>query len=305
MSRSLWHFCSFTLSLVDIRQGPNALAAAWSHRYPIAFIASTTQRRLPRHPATSLLCSISLLSMAPAARIHHYRFGSSVGRSALFRNSNNHNDGDGDGDGGEDDNSQKKEKLIGPAIQPRRPNENTYWVIPNKFLAGEYPGDRSGTKEATRQKLRAYLNLGVTCFFDLTVAEETHEYESILKELEQERAAVNNSSNSNKTVEYHRYPIPDFGIPSNPILMKHLLREMDRAMYERNRTVYVHCRGGIGRTGTTVGCFLKQYGNYVDGEEALQELNRLFQTSRKSLESSYSPETPDQIRFVKEWNSKR
>ena len=85
--------------------------------------------------------------------------------------------------------------------------------------------------------------------------------------------------------------------------MKELLEEMNRAMKERKQIAYVHCRGGIGRTGTTVGCFLKQYGNYDDGEEALQELNRLFQTSGRSMESSYSPETTDQIRFVKEWNS--
>ena len=104
-------------------------------------------------------------------------------------------------------------------------------------------------------------------------------------------------------MEYHRFSIPDFGIPSDPSLMKELLEEMNRAMKERKQIAYVHCRGGIGRTGTTVGCFLKQYGNYDDGEEALQELNRLFQTSGRSMESSYSPETTDQIRFVKEWNS--
>eukprot|EP00957_Ditylum_brightwellii_P026272 1987188-Ditylum_brightwellii.AAC.1 len=82
--------------------------------------------------------------------------------------------------------------------------------------------------------------------------------------------------------------------------MSRILDTIDEAIWERNHTVYVHCRGGIGRTGTAVGCFLVRRGN--TGEEALEEVNRLFQNSGRSRESWSSPETTEQIDFVRNWN---
>jgi protein-tyrosine phosphatase len=64
--------------------------------------------------------------------------------------------------------------------------------------------------------------------------------------------------------------------------------------------VYVHCRGGIGRTGTTVGCYLARHG--YGGEEALAEVNKLFQNSNRSFESSCSPETKAQMTMIQEWD---
>lgn len=26
-------------------------------------------------------------------------------------------------------------------LDPQKPNANTYWILPGKFLAGDYPGD--------------------------------------------------------------------------------------------------------------------------------------------------------------------
>ena len=73
---------------------------------------------------------------------------------------------------------------------------------------------------------------------------------------------------------------------------------MDAAV-ARDKTVYVHCVGGIGRTGTTVGCYLVRHGN--DGETALKEVDRLFQNSDRSQESWTSPETRQQMDFVRKW----
>lgn len=283
MPRSMRLLYSVTLSLVSRRGRASTLATAWS---PAFFSCSYVSQRTHHTSLPPIIPS----SFAPTRA----SFGG--GSVSLFHHSSSTtttNDSNGDSK------NENKKKLVGPAVQPPRPNDNTYWVIPNAFIAGEYPGDSSGTIDATRQKLRAYLDLGVTAFFDLTFPGENTEYESTLKD---EALAVTRLHN-NKTVEYHRYSIPNFGIPSDPNLMKELLEEMHGAMNERKQTVYIHCRGGIGRTGTTVGCFLKQYGNYENGDDALQELNRLFQTSGRSMESSYSPETPDQIHFVKEWNS--
>jgi hypothetical protein len=48
---------------------------------------------------------------------------------------------------------------------PPRPDPNTYWVVPGKLLAGEYPG--APDSEETRRRLRRFLAAGVRHFIDL------------------------------------------------------------------------------------------------------------------------------------------
>ena len=74
---------------------------------------------------------------------------------------------------------------------------------------------------------------------------------------------------------------------------------LDEAILRDNKTVYLHCRGGIGRTGTAVGCYLARHG--YGGEEALSTGNALFQNSDPCYDSSYSPETHAQRKMVKNW----
>jgi hypothetical protein len=157
------------------------------------------------------------------------------------------------------------EKMRGPDVQPPRPNDNTYWVT-DSFVAGEYPADKRGEAES-RIKLR----------------------QAMLKE---------EATKKKIPVRYRRLSIQDFGVPSKEE-MKTILDTIDSALVD-NKKVYVHCRGGIGRTGTTVGCFLARHGN--TGEEALDEVSRLFQFSNRSYESSSSPETNAQMNFVRDWN---
>jgi protein-tyrosine phosphatase len=68
---------------------------------------------------------------------------------------------------------------------------------------------------------------------------------------------------------------------------------------EANRGVYVHCFGGIGRTGTVVGCWLLRHGlaSRDNVEEVLARL-RLKDTERASRRS---PETDIQRRFMTNW----
>ena len=84
--------------------------------------------------------------------------------------------------------------------------------------------------------------------------------------------------------------------------MVKILNAIDAAVVQ-NQKVYVHCAGGIGRTGTTVGCYLVRHGN--DGQAALQEVNRLFQYSDRSMTSWNSPETAEQMQFVRDWKENR
>lgn len=72
--------------------------------------------------------------------------------------------------------------------------------------------------------------------------------------------------------------IPDFGIPVQELMIS-MFDKIDEAI-QQNQKVYVNCRGGIGRTGTTAGYFLARHGN--GGEEALDEVNSLFQKSDRT-----------------------
>ena len=181
--------------------------------------------------------------------------------------------------------------MQGPAIQPPRPNSCTYWVS-SRVLAGEHPTDRRGI-ETTKRKLRQYLKLGVTVFIDLTEPGQKMDYQDLLQELAME---IPESDPAN-SLEYYRLSVPDFDIPTVEG-MQQILDTMDAAV-ARDKTIYVHCAGGIGRTGTTVGCYLVRHGN--DGETALKEVDRLFQNSDRSQESWTSPETRQQMDFVRKW----
>jgi hypothetical protein len=58
------------------------------------------------------------------------------------------------------------------------PTPNSYWVEPEKLLAGEYPG--STYLARTRQTLRQLVQANVTVFIDLTQEKEFVEYERTL-----------------------------------------------------------------------------------------------------------------------------
>ena len=63
----------------------------------------------------------------------------------------------------------------------------------------------------------------------------------------------------------------------------------DDAELQTGRKIYLHCWGGIGRTGTTVGCYLVRSGK--TGEEALRQLAEWLENVPKSYYHHVSPET--------------
>jgi len=168
-----------------------------------------------------------------------------------------------------------------------RPIQESYWVEPGRFLAGEYPGKFS--PESTRQRIDALLEAGFNTFIDLTKPNETIPYISILFE---------QAKHYDIEVQHHSYPIGDFGLPTREKMMR-ILNTLDKSLSE-GRKVYLHCWGGIGRTGTTVGCYLVRHGK--TGDEALRQLAEWWQTVPKSQIHSHSPETRAQADFILKWN---
>jgi ADP-ribosyl-[dinitrogen reductase] hydrolase len=180
-----------------------------------------------------------------------------------------------------------------PDATAPRPNLNSYWVIPRKFLAGEYPGDKDLVK--AREKISRFLEVGVRHFFDLTEIGEYGllPYEAILSE--ESRAA-------NVTATYQRYPIRDISVPRDAEYLVEILFAIDRRIWQGG-VVYVHCWGGVGRTGLVVACWLQEHGRTPDA--ALAELSAKWRTVNKSSRKPQSPETPMQMDWVNTWPQRR
>jgi protein-tyrosine phosphatase len=167
-----------------------------------------------------------------------------------------------------------------------RPIPRSYWVREGTLLAGVYPGEVDD--EAAREKIRSLLRAGVTFFLDLTEEGEytLKPYLHLLKEVEAEEG---------RPAQHRRMAIRDLDTPSVEE-MTSILDEIDRALADKH-IVYVHCWGGIGRTGTVVGCFLARNG--MPGEEAIARIAELRRGTPKDWR--LSPEMPAQCEMVRAW----
>ena len=162
------------------------------------------------------------------------------------------------------------------------------------FSLSEYPGDEDPIK--AREKIKRFLAVGVRHFVDLT---EFGEYEFVPYEaiLSQESRAANT------TATYQRFPIRDISVPRDAEYLAEILFAIDRRI-RQGGAVYVHYRGGVGRTGLVVACWLQEHGRTLD--VALGELSEKWRTVKKSFgQQSESPETPEQVDWVKTWPQRR
>ena len=172
--------------------------------------------------------------------------------------------------------------------QQARPIPDSYWVSPN-FLAGEYPGSRH--EDEARQKLRALLEAGITFFLDLTEEIERNvslkPYHTLLDE---------EAAKLGRKVQYRRIPIRDVEVPP-PETMAKILTALDEAL-AAGKKVYVHCWGGVGRTGTVVGCYMVRHG--MGGEAAIRKIAEL----RKGTPDEWktAPQTQAQRNMILNWH---
>jgi protein-tyrosine phosphatase len=157
------------------------------------------------------------------------------------------------------------------------PIADSYRVGESQLFAGEYPGALNA--EEARRKVETLAAAGIDLLVDLTEEGELVPYFDHLPD----------------RVEYARRPIRDLGLPSQDEMIG-ILDLIDDGL-ERGRSVYVHCWGGVGRTGTVVGCFLVRHG--ASGEEAIA---RIEQWRRYTPDGRRpSPETTAQWRMIVEW----
>jgi protein-tyrosine phosphatase len=148
------------------------------------------------------------------------------------------------------------------------------------LLAGFYPGD--STEQKAAQKLTALLDAGIRSVVNLMEEDEQNYNDQPFRQYE--KSLMTLAAERSLEISYKRIPIIDRDIPS-VATMQTILDTLDSAL-ARDLATYVHCWGGIGRTGTVVGCYLAQNGIAL-GDDA---------TSHRP-----SPENERQRALIRQW----
>ena len=163
---------------------------------------------------------------------------------------------------------------------------DSYWVIPERFMAGAYPS--AIRDDEAHLKAGWLIHNGFSFFVDLTEPGEygLDPYAPLLLRM---------TAENKNTVTHKRISIRDMDTPTREDMVQ-ILDTIDSALKSGHR-VYLHCYGGIGRTGTVVGCHLVRHG--MDGETALGQIT----TWRQNIPEGWrrSPETEEQRQFVLGW----
>lgn len=171
------------------------------------------------------------------------------------------------------------------APQPKsglqRPLKQSYQVSEHLW-AGEYPGDKNG--ECAKDKLNRMMQFGVRCFFDLTEEGELIPYKDLLPSY----------------VSYTRFPIRDVSVPQSIEDVRQLVKTILQNADGTHGEVYVHCWGGVGRTGTIIACLIAEEMESPTLEKVLGELRKRFAMMPKSAYRQ-TPETQEQEQFVQQY----
>ncbi len=163
-------------------------------------------------------------------------------------------------------------------IRNRRPIDNSYQVT-SQIYAGEYP--RNKDEESSLVKIRQFESFGITHFIDLTEEGELASYENLLY----------------PRASYQRFPIRDVSVPKSTEDVRKLVDDIIGIVHNNpDAKVYIHCWGGVGRTGTIVGCLLSELYelNYM---ETIGRLELLFSACPKSAYRE-TPENAEQRNFI-------
>lgn len=167
------------------------------------------------------------------------------------------------------------------------PIPDSYWVVPSLLLAGAYPGSPDDRRAEAR--VARFVDAGIRTFINLTEdTEPLVPYAPIVDMLAAEAGVA---------CKCIRFSIKDHGVPTRA-LAQAILAAI-RSEIDAGRPVYVHCWGGVGRTGTIIGCWLVEQG--VACDEAIGRIATL----RRGVPGAWmqSPEMDEQRAFVSAWRA--
>lgn len=156
---------------------------------------------------------------------------------------------------------------------------HAYWVQPGRVLAGEYAGDRQSPKDS--DKVNLLVDAGVRTIVDLTApADGLGPYAPLLEDVARRRRV---------DVRRVAFPIPDMGVAEMSVYDE-IVRTIRSA---GPGVVYVHCWGGMGRTGTVAGCLLVDDG--LSFQQTIDRLAELRAGTRKAHHRVPQAEVQDDL----------
>ena len=164
-----------------------------------------------------------------------------------------------------------------------------FTVMTDRLLGGEHPCP-GGDPTVHAARLDALLNMGVTTFLDLT---ERHRENRIALYDRRIRGAERHGL----SVTYFNFPVPDAQTPQCRGQVAQVLDVVDAAL-ENGETVYLHCRSGIGRTGTMLALHLIRH-DYAP-IDALRQLDAAWRRDARSRVWPRCPQTEGQRRYIME-----
>lgn len=146
------------------------------------------------------------------------------------------------------------------------------------IYAGEYPGDKED--KIAKRKIARMCHFGIRHFIDLTEEGELFPYNHLLP----------------KGTTYIRFPIQNCGAPKSIEDVQRLLLRVEE-LKKLDGCVYLHCRDGVGRTGTIVACCIAQNLDNPDLRNTLEVLRGNFSQMPKSAYRK-TPVNNEQINFI-------
>lgn len=147
-------------------------------------------------------------------------------------------------------------------------NQIIKWIIPGKIAGSPFP---------LSKELISLPDLNLMLVVNLTSQRLPNSLKEQLK---------------TSGIRFERFPVPDFGIPSQDTI-KHYLQIVCETL-QHEQAVLTHCIAGCGRTGTMIGLYLVTHG--YSSREALEIIHRVL--------GEECPETENQLALLHQYRRK-
>ncbi|HUW40773.1 MAG TPA: ADP-ribosylglycohydrolase family protein [Rectinemataceae bacterium] len=198
---------------------------------------------------------------------------------------------------------------LAAAVSARPPFAGSYWILPGRLLAGPHP--LAVPEAESRARVEALREAGIEVVVDLTDDGEKFPVDAAAYEAllggggssgggssaggGSSRGGGASGARSEKgRIERRRAPLRDFGAEAAGV--RRAVGQVEAAL-ESGCRVYLHCRGGVGRTGMVAAACLVERGLAAPSEA----LGLLAALRAAAGESRPSPETPEQRELVAAW----
>jgi hypothetical protein len=220
------------------------------------------------------------------------------------------------------------DELAHPSAYPRPDNLGLRgmcnWIIPNRLMVGQYPGQSPEPFAPNAQDVRSHIqstvqDSGVNLFcslqseippqddqraWNINGGERYFRDPYIRREFPRpfkHYAPIVKSFNPD--CRFLHVPIDDCDVPSSEGVLNDLLLELLEAMEKEDRCVYVHCWGGRGRAGLVGACLLSLLFPEKDSSEILKLVQFAYDTragaKNMPVGLQQSPQTESQRHFVR------